>query len=302
MGRLQGVILEAVPRRVICLVVAGGGLLTTPATLSLEQVDEWGEDLLHLSLTEMQLKDCPVLPSSSLSTAVLLTEQTKVALDGRREELGKAHRLLMSYPTGEIAFLGVRKGWLLRRELLVPAAWLIEVGPERSLIQASSGQIESLAEYRPDREILLDVRQGIDAYPPFSAGERYAIDVDCQGGMVSLKGNVRFPEAKEEAEAIAWSVRGALGVETDLTSDRELELEIAGALARDPRTRQQRIIVRARLGRVTLEGRLSSQEMKEVAEEIANMSKGVVQLHSSLTVAPPESGAPPEPSLPTPAA
>jgi osmotically-inducible protein OsmY len=90
------------------------------------------------------------------------------------------------------------------------------------------------------------------------------------------------------AERIAWATVGVVGVENCLIADSMLVGSVLAELSADRHTAPAPIEVQAELGTVTLQGLVSSAEVKRVAEEIARRVAGVRDVVNALEVGHPE--------------
>ena len=97
-------------------------------------------------------------------------------------------------------------------------------------------------------------------------------------GRVEVYGPVRAGLIKDGVlEALRW-VSGVTGVVDSLVADNELEIQVAIALARDPRLSSLSpgaIAVHSHLGRGTLVGGLKDETLREVAVEVTSQVTGV---------------------------
>jgi osmotically-inducible protein OsmY len=96
-------------------------------------------------------------------------------------------------------------------------------------------------------------------------------------GRVEVYGPVRAGLIKDGVlEALRW-VPGVTGVVDGLVADNELEIQVAVALARDPRLSSLSpgaIAVHSHLGRVTLVGRLKDEALRELSDRFpSNVSQ-----------------------------
>lgn len=130
----------------------------------------------------------------------------------------------------------------------------------------------------------------------------FDIDVDTQGGVVRLEGQLPSEETRKIAVAIAEGTAGVVRVEDQLTVDpeaqpseeleslrdrvRDLEVQIAlvEALSRAPELSTRSVTVAVRDGVVTLEGRVQDAAEREGAEQIAASLDGVVEVENELEV------------------
>jgi len=97
-------------------------------------------------------------------------------------------------------------------------------------------------------------------------------------GRVDVSGPVRSGLKKDGVlEALRW-VPGVTGIVDGMVADNELEIQVALALARDPRLSSLSpgaIAVHSHLGRVTLVGRLKDEALGGVAVEVTSQVSGV---------------------------
>jgi osmotically-inducible protein OsmY len=130
--------------------------------------------------------------------------------------------------------------------------------------------LESLVEtalwnYYPVRDSLSDLR--VDVTPD---------------GRVAVSGPVRSGLIKDGVlETLRW-VPGVTGIVDGMVADSELEIEVAVALARDPRLEglpPGAIAIHSHLGEVTLLGRLRDDSMREIATEVASQVSGVQRVY-----------------------
>jgi osmotically-inducible protein OsmY len=95
------------------------------------------------------------------------------------------------------------------------------------------------------------------------------IEIVVQAGLATLRGHVNTSGERQRVEDIVQEVRGVQGLENRLVIDREVEVAVAQALGRDPRTRNYIVKVSSRFGRVFLQGRVPALEIQTAAEEVA---------------------------------
>ena len=55
----------------------------------------------------------------------------------------------------------MRRGWLSKRDIIVPLDWVSEIASDHIVIDAEPRQLEQLPEYRLDDEIAEDIRQAL---------------------------------------------------------------------------------------------------------------------------------------------
>ncbi len=126
-----------------------------------------------------------------------------------------------------------------------------------------------------------------------------ALDIQVVNGIVNLNGHVRTRAEREVTEDVVLTVPGVKDVITHLYVDTDLEIAVAQALGNDARTRGSfpGILVGSGFGEIYLKGKVESQELKKVAEEIASKVEGARSVVNQL-----EAPEPPKPVAPAVAA
>jgi hyperosmotically inducible protein len=132
----------------------------------------------------------------------------------------------------------------------------------------------------------------------------HSVEIKASDGTVTLDGHVRTVTSKETAERLIRVVPGVKGVKNNLFVDTDLEIAVAQALARDPRTVNgfPGILVGCAFGKVFLKGNVALQEIKKAAGEIAMQVPGVREVTNELVAPEPPKPAAPAKPAPKPAA
>ncbi|MCK6623594.1 MAG: hypothetical protein DPW09_06130 [Anaerolineae bacterium] len=298
-GRVQQVVLNLGNKRVTALVVRQGMLFGQNIVVPIKAVAEATDKLIHLHLSSDQLQSQPVhyLPFITASNGygpgqVVLSllgqshddtragqgvsgEPGAIIRAGQRVECrdgdaGKVHWVLLDGHTGRVTHFVVRQGVLRRRDIMVPVEWVSEYHADHLKLAVDRVALDPLPEYLPDKEIENRIaqalwkddliRQGVLAYTP--------IEIVVQNGLAILRGHVNTSWERQRVEDIVQEVRGVQGLENRLVIDREVEVAVAQALGRDPRTRNYIVKVSSRFGRVFLQGRVPTLEIQTAAEEV----------------------------------
>ncbi len=250
------------------------------------------EAIVSLGGTNAELQARPtersgvLQPRSVEDTAVAIVAEGMevVCRDGK---VGRVALVLLDQQTRHATHIVVRQGWLTRRDIIVPLDWAIDVTRDRILLDARDWQLEQLPEYRPDEEIAEDVRQALYEAPVFHDGaDFYAMQVNVQDGVVTLRGNVRNSARRIDAELFARRVRGVLDVRNELISDDELEIAVERALRRDDRVMIRDANVQAVLGLVALRGRVATPRQRDLAAQIARHVPGIHAVNNLIEIDP----------------
>ena len=121
---------------------------------------------------------------------------------------------------------------------------------------------------------------------------REHIDADCLNGILTLRGSVSAPLAKERAVAIAAIVQGVRAIVDRISvadrprTDSELEWRAASALAADAVTAGEPVGARAHVGVIRLTGVVDSSAARRIAENDVLAVPGVVTVVDDLAVEP----------------
>ena len=132
-----------------------------------------------------------------------------------------------------------------------------------------------------DLEIRHDVQRALDRETVLDAS---AIAVAVEDGVVTLRGSVRSPFEKHDAERVSLRVYGVQAVANDLVvqppevlhpNDTEIAQAVVDALTWDALVPLHRVRVVVADGRVTLTGTLRWEYQRASAERTAAKVKGV---------------------------
>ncbi len=141
----------------------------------------------------------------------------------------------------------------------------------------------------PDRSIVRVLIHELNSDP---AVARERIRVDSEDGVVTMQGRTSSRLAKDRAVAIAQVVRGVraiidrVSVTPNPHPDAELEFAVAGALASDMLTANQRLGVHAHNGVLRLSGDVDSDAARRIVESDVLAIPGVLDLVDDLAVVP----------------
>jgi osmotically-inducible protein OsmY len=126
-----------------------------------------------------------------------------------------------------------------------------------------------------DLAILQDVERAIANDEILRRIDLPTLRIQAHDGTVFLRGHVATRPHREQIEAIVGKVRGVRAVSNQVIADDDLELAVAQALGRDPRTRSDFFHVASTHGVVRLSTRVLRAESFEAAEQVASRVSGV---------------------------
>jgi BON domain len=122
---------------------------------------------------------------------------------------------------------------------------------------------------QPDDDVLAGVYdvlwESVGRHPPDFRG----IEADIRAGAVVLRGHVRSGMQKRDAAQRVEAVRGVRGLRSELVADSDLQVEVAQALAANPRTRSFVLHVGASEGWIQLGGEVPDTQVQAEAETVA---------------------------------
>lgn len=123
----------------------------------------------------------------------------------------------------------------------------------------------------------------------------FNIDVDVIDGVVTLRGEVTNPAARDEAEKLAGNTRGVQRVVNEIqvggsrsagerVTDAWIVTKIKSKLTADPELNPLNIDVDSRQGVVYLSGRVKNEGHRQEAEDLARNTRGVKDVRNELTI------------------
>lgn len=214
--------------------------------------------------------------------------------------LGVVDRVLPDPDTGQVTHFVLRHEAPRSRSVVGPVGWATESRSRTVRLVVERAQVDTLPAYRPDGELteavltarsadpnIRRILRGIISFaPPFSHPLReWAIGVRVAQGIVTLEGSVPARSLGSMAARLAGGVKGVRQVRDWLVADDDLQVAVAAALNRDPRTCGIQPRVRVDAGRVRLSGRASDEQTRAIAGEVATGVPGVRGVDNRLRLA-----------------
>lgn len=293
LGALDGAVLAAHTRKLTHLLVKRG--LVLPRRLAipaqhLQSVDEYG---LYLDLSIIQalglpsparLTDTPGGTTLDRRARVLLKDGTRLALMGLRLP-DKDHA-----PTHCI----VKGPGLAAGSVVLSMDRATSIGPGQVATDLEPAEARRLPRYRLDADIQADAWEALYSHESIPDVDLSAIQLQVTSGTVTLSGHVRMPATAKEIGRVVSAVDGVISVQDGLVSDRQIELELASAIAGKVPGHWGNVIVRSYLGAVVLEGYVPSEEVRESVLEAVRSMRGPRQVECRLQVREPASAPAPE--------
>jgi len=233
----------------------------------------------------------PILPVVEYTIRHGIPERTIVLernteVHTRDELIGEIDHLLVDPLRQELTYLVVRFDDQPQQPVIVPLAWVDDLGDGYVLLKCMREDLRQLQSCTPpcsDTELAAAVttvlqRQGGEAL-------KY-VQVQVDRGLVVLHSTTPTVADKAKAEQIARSVHGVIDVRNALVANTTIAARVSAALAEDPRTGLAPIDVSSSGSTVTLIGQVPSGEVREAAEQIARAVSGVVVVINALEVCP----------------
>jgi osmotically-inducible protein OsmY len=148
----------------------------------------------------------------------------------------------------------IRRGLLGSHRLIVPMDRVVDATLERIVLDLRPDELAALPEYRTDDEITVDVERAIGDDQIVRHLSARHLNIAVHNGVVTVTGNIASSTHRQRVEDSIRRVRGVRSLQNLPIGDDEVEVAVAQALGRDPRTGRFIILVSATLGIVRLSG------------------------------------------------
>ena len=298
-GPLDGAVVALDANRVTHLIVKRGPLFPRRYVVPIERLERWDQEGLYLGVSILEVFTMPAIRDhgGSPGTAALTPRTRVVPNDGVSLRL-KGLRLTQ----GEHALthLIVSHRPLGQRSLLLPADKAAGLDSRQITLGIGMGraEIDNLPAHRLDHHIESDIWEALYASADISQVDLKGVVVHVVDGVVALEGNVRGPQAAQQAEGVVSSVSGVVGVNARLMDDRDIDLAVASYISREAPRLAADVIVHTQLGTVILQWTVPSTHVRRAMIYGIRLIPGVQVVEDRLEVrapAPVTTAAPPEP-------
>lgn len=214
---------------------------------------------------ELRETRAEIAKSDKAPAGVLLDGGSTVTQNGRR--LGKLAQISFNAETRALRHLIVDHG--LGSEYVVTASSVSQIAQDSVTLTApANGARAAFTPYRHDAELRDDVQRALEDYNRLRV-DIAGINVSAVDGVVWLRGHISSELNRRLASDLISEIRGIGELHNELMTDPDLAARISAALARDPRTAEERIGVYPMLGTVRLRGVVRTPAAREAAEQIA---------------------------------
>jgi osmotically-inducible protein OsmY len=176
---------------------------------------------------------------------------------------------LLSDSEGWVDAIVVQTRGLWRHKVIVPFDWIEKITEEKVYISIGNRELKKLPPYRSDAALTAAVNKALWEDVILRRTEYRQIHVKVENSIVYLYGYVSLPSVKVRAERAALKTDSIWKVENLLTIDSELQIAVAQAIGKDPRTQKARIFIGSHNGFITLSGEASDLEVRTAAQERA---------------------------------
>lgn len=176
---------------------------------------------------------------------------------------------LLSDSEGWVDAIVVQIQGLWRHKVIVPSDWIENITEEKVYLSIGKSELRNLSPYRSDAALTAEVNKALWEDVLLRRTEYRQIHVKVKNSIVYLYGYVSLPSVKERAERAALKTDSIWKVENLLTIDSELQIAVAQAIGKDPRTKKGRIFIGSHNGFITLSGEASNLEVRTAAQEKA---------------------------------
>ena len=211
---------------------------------------------------------------------VRLTAATQVTLDGKR--VGKLAHITFDGATHAPFRIVVDRGGAGDEAVSARTLTKVDAGT-LALSSRRDGAGPALSPYHSDSDLCADVLKAIEKYARMRV-DIAGLDIQAVDGVIWLRGHVSSELNRRLAEDLCQGVEGVAELHNQLITDPDLAASISSALARDPRTADERIGVYPSLGRVHLRGSVHTAVAREAAAQIAAADHGAREIINELRV------------------
>lgn len=275
-GTLKYVIIAAESRAVTSIGVRFGlfgRIVYAPVALVAAATD----DGIALNATRAEIEKEGKQPDG-----LRLGSDTPVAQGGKR--LGSLAQVSFNSGTSALRHVIIDRG--LGAEVVVPASAVSQISTGGvALAPTAAGARAVLTPYRPDAELREDAQRAIETYSRLHV-DLEGINIIAIDGVIWLRGHVSSELNRRLVGDLVSGVYGLAEIHNELITDQELAADISAALARDPRTTEERIGVYPILGKVRLRGSVRTAGAREAAEQLATAIPGADEIINELRVDP----------------
>jgi osmotically-inducible protein OsmY len=186
-------------------------------------------------------------------------------------------------------------GLLVRRRDRRATEILIARGRHKYRIASADVRIEgstvtlskhfgTLPRYYSDANLEARLHDGVAEDNLLTTDDKRSLTLRVESGVAVIGGNVRVEPTRDHVRSIAGTLPGILSVREEAVDDISLETAIGLALDRSGLQRRAQVFARSNLGRVTLYGSASSDQLAgDVVREVAGVP-GVRQVDSRLSL------------------
>jgi osmotically-inducible protein OsmY len=220
-------------------------------------------------------------PDGSGAEAVTLRRDVAVkGADGKR--LGRL-KLVCFDPASRRVTALVIAGRGMPSLRLLPIDRVREVGPDRILTDARSGEWAKLQPFATDWEIKQALAEKLAADPKLRSVQR-SITIDVEDQVVTLRGYVADGSQMEEVARLVRSAPGVLQIDRKLITDDDLSHAVMDAIRRDAVASAAQVQINAHEGTVDITGEAPDRATARVVERVAGQVPGVQVVHNMVAV------------------
>jgi osmotically-inducible protein OsmY len=278
-GSLAHVIFDATTRRMTHLGMKQAHLFGKIVDLPSDTVAEATGDGIRPCLMSAELAAI----SKTAMRGAVLDHRSLVECAGSEGQ--GTLRLIAVYPENRaLAYLVVhhlRPG----QDTLLREQYVTTIAPGHVTVTLPGTTLDILPPYGSDDELQQEVERVLFDLTPLHVDlkgiTRHVLD-----SVLYLDGNISSQFRAEMVEDQVLSVPGLLEIKNHLIGDDQLAVDLAMALAQDPRTRDQPIGVYPRLGEVRLSGAVHTSQQMAAIEEVVSEFPGVRSVINDLAVDP----------------
>ncbi len=199
------------------------------------------------------------------------------------ERIGSVDHVAVDPETRKLLYLVIRLPGIRRRRVVVAASQVKEWRHDSVILALDREALQTLPPYVPpkrDETLARLVHEAIESLGVAIEDLRVFVD----RGHVLLRGHSHSPEDKRRIGAAARAVPGVVGVDNEISTDRELEVRVQERLLADPIASLYPVDVLVKNRIATVVGKVPSASVQDIILEIVRNTPGIVSVIDDISI------------------
>ncbi len=199
------------------------------------------------------------------------------------ERVGSVDHVAVDPESRKLLYLVIRLPGIRRRRVVVAASQVKEWRHDSVILTLDREALQSLPPYMPpkrDETLVRLVHEAIESLGLPIEDLRVFVD----RGHVLLRGHSHSPADKRRIDAAVRAVPGVVGVDNEISTDRELEIRIQERLLADPIASLYPVDVLVKNRIATVVGKVPSLSIQDIILEIVRNTPGIVSVIDDIAI------------------